>query len=142
MTDIPREAPRRLPPASTAETASFSSLWHSVLALVDSFLHLLSLEVKQSATSLIYMLAFGLAAAVLVITGWLALVACVVLALVQYEVVGWAVALIIAAVLSFAGSGLLVVLLLRRSKGLLFIATRRQLEANPSSSVTEHGKTG
>ena len=54
------------------------------------------------------MLGLALAAAVLAITGWLAMLACVVLALVQNDIVGWGWALAIAALLSFAGAGGLV----------------------------------
>jgi hypothetical protein len=73
------------------------------------------------------MLGFGLAAAVLIITGWIALIACVVVALVINDVIGWPLALILAAILSFAGSGGLALLIVQRSKVLLFTATRRQL---------------
>jgi hypothetical protein len=73
------------------------------------------------------MLGLALAAAVLVVTGWMAVIAAVVLALVRSGVVGWGWALAIAAVASFAGAGGLVVLMIRRSGDLTFPATRRQL---------------
>jgi hypothetical protein len=72
-------------------------------------------------------LGLALAAAVLAITGWLALLACVVLALVQNDIVGWGWALSIAALLSFAGAGGLVFLVIQRSRDPLFPVTRRQL---------------
>lgn len=73
------------------------------------------------------MLGLAVAAAVLAITGWLALLACIVLALVQNDIVGWGWALSIAALLSFAGAGGLVFMMIRRSTYLLFPAMRRQL---------------
>jgi hypothetical protein len=127
------------PQSPAPRPVTFSSFWLSLQELVESFLNLLMLEAKQAAVSLVLMLAFGVAAAVLVITGWLALVACIVLFLVQYDVVGWAVGLIIAAVLSFAGSAGLGVLLIRRSQDLLFRATRRQLAR--STPGGENGQT-
>lgn len=127
-------------PASAGGTVSFSSFLQSIRTLVDSFLHLVVLEGKQAASSLILMVAFGLGAVVLVITGWLALVACVVVALVQNEIAGWATALIIAALLSFAGSGGLVLLLFRRSQDLLFKATRRQLAGQDPEPENTDGK--
>jgi hypothetical protein len=77
----------------------------SVRALGERFLTLVALEGKQARLSLAWMLALALAAAALAITGWLALLACVVLALVQNDIVGWGWALAIAALLSFAGAG-------------------------------------
>ncbi len=73
------------------------------------------------------MLALALAAAMLAVTGWLAMIACVVLALVQNDIIGWGWALSIAALLSFAGAGGLVMMVIQRSRGLLFLGTRRQL---------------
>jgi hypothetical protein len=90
---------------STAPTGSVSSLFASVRALGERFLTLVTLEGKHARLSLAWMLALALAVAALAITGWLALLACVVLALVQNDIVGWGWALAIAALLSFAGAG-------------------------------------
>ena len=110
-----------------APTGSISSLIASVRALGERFLTLVTLEGKQAGLSLAWMLGLALAAAVLAITGWLALLACVVLALVQNDIVGWGWALSIASLLSFAGAGGLVFMVIQRSRYLLFPATRRQL---------------
>ena len=66
-----------------------SSLIASVRALGERFYTLVKLEGKQAGLSLAWMLGLALAAAVLVITGWLALLAFIVLALVQNDIVGW-----------------------------------------------------
>jgi len=110
-----------------APTGSISSLIASVRALGDRFLDLVALEGKQAGLSLAWMLGLALAAAVLAITGWLAMLAGVVLTLVQNDIVGWGWALSIAALLSFAGAGGLVLMVIQRSRHLLFPATRRQL---------------
>ena len=99
----------------------------SVRALGEHFLTLVTLEGRQAGLGLAWMLGLALAAAVLAITGWLAMLACVVLALVQNDIVGWGWALAIAALLSFAGAGGLVFMVIQRSRHLLFPATRRQL---------------
>lgn len=99
----------------------------SVRALGGRFLTLVTLEGKQAGLSLAWMLGLALAAAVLAITGWLAMLACVVLALVQNGILGWVWALSIAALLSFAGAGALAFMVIQRSRYLLFPATRRQL---------------
>ena len=114
--------------ASAPSTASaLHSLIDSVHGWLDSFLDLVVLEGKKAGIGLALMLGFGVGAAVLLITGWLALVACAVAALVENDILGWAWSLLIAALLSFAGAGGLVFLAIKRSKDLLFCATRRQL---------------
>ena len=113
---------------SVAPTGSISSLIASVRVLGERFLTLATLEGKQAGLTLAWMLGLALAAAVLAITGWLAMLACVVLALVQNDIVGWGGALALAALLSFAGTGGLAFMVIRQSRHLLFPATRRQLE--------------
>jgi len=108
-------------------TGSIASLIASARILGECLLTLVTLEGKQAGLSLAWMLGLALAAAVLAITGWLALLACVVLVLVRNDIVGWEVALSISALLSFAGTGGLVFMVIQRSRGLLFQATRRQL---------------
>jgi len=107
--------------------AAIHSLIDSVHGWIDNFLDLVVLEGKKAGIGLALMLGFGVGAAVLLITGWLALVACAVAALVENDILGWAWSLLIAALLSFAGAGGLVFLAIKRSKDLLFSATRRQL---------------
>lgn len=112
---------------SVAPKGSISSLIASVRELGERFLTLVTLEGRQAGLSLALMLALALAAAMLAITGWLAMIACVVLALVQNDIVSWGWALSIAALLSFAGAGGLVMMVIQRSRYLLFLGTRRQL---------------
>jgi len=112
---------------SVTPTVSMSSLIASVRALGERFYTLVKLEGKQASLNLTWMLGLALAAAVLVITGWLALLAFIVLALVQNDIVGWGWALSIASLLSFAGAGGLVFMVVQRSRYLLFPVTRRQL---------------
>jgi len=112
---------------SVAPRGSISSLIASVRDLGERFLTLVTLEGRQAGLSLAWMLALALAAAMLAVTGWLAMIACVVVALVQNDIVSWGWALSIAALLSFAGAGGLVYMVIQRSRYLLFPATRRQL---------------
>ena len=112
---------------SVTPKGSISSLIASVRELGERFLTLVTLEGRQAGLSLAWMLALALAAAMLAVTGWLAMIACVVVALVQNDIVSWGWALSIAALLSFAGAGGLVMMVIQRSRYLLFPATRRQL---------------
>jgi hypothetical protein len=106
---------------------SVSSLAAAVRVLGERLLALAALEGRRAGVSLAFMLGLALAAAVLAVTGWVAALAAVMLALVQNDVIGWGWALAIAAASSFAGAGGLVALAIRRSGDLTFPATRRQL---------------
>ena len=107
--------------------ATLHSLIDSLRGWLDSFLDLVVLDGKKAGIGLALMFGFGVGAAVLLITGWLALIACAVAALVENDILGWAWSLLIAALLSFAGAGGLVFLAIKRRQEPLFGATRRQL---------------
>ncbi len=113
---------------AAAPAGSIAALIASLRVLAGRFLALAALEGRQAGLSLAWMLGFAFAAAALATTGWLALLACVVLALVRNDILGWGWALTLAALLCLAGAGALVCMIIRRSRDLLFPATRRQLE--------------
>lgn len=110
--------------------ATIRSLVDSVRGWLENSLHLVVLEGKKAGIGLALMLGFGVGGAILLITSWFALIASLVAALVENEILGWAWSLLIAALLSFAGAGGLVFLAINRSKELLFSASRRQLGLN------------
>ena len=138
----PSADPKFSPPPPPREAVSFSTWMSSVRALAERFLHLLAVEAKQAGISLAFMLAFAVAAGVLLITGWLALIACVVAALILNGILGWVPTLVIAAVLSFAGSGMFAYLVLGRARHLLFRSTRRQLSNKPTAMENPNAKPG
>jgi len=113
--------------APPSGAATVRSLVESLRDWLDSFLHLVVLEGKKAATGLALMLAFGVGAAVLLITAWLALIGCAVAVAVENDILGLAWSLLIAALLSLAGAAGFVALVVKRSKDLLFHGTRRQL---------------
>lgn len=126
--------PCRLPEAQSAQimrsathTGSIASLIDSLIALGERLYGLFLLEAREAGPNLAWTLALALCAAVLAITGWLALVACSLLALVHNNIVGWGWAFFIAALLSIAGAGVLIHMLIGRSRQLLFPATSRQV---------------
>ncbi|MEF8768996.1 MAG: hypothetical protein ABTS16_02780 [Candidatus Accumulibacter phosphatis] len=115
-------------------TGSMVSLIASLRAVGERFLALVMLECQQAGQSLAWMVGLALVATLLALvatllalTGWLTMLACVVLTLVQNQIVGWEWALSIAALLSFAGAGGVVLMVIQQSRYLLFPATRRQL---------------
>jgi hypothetical protein len=118
---------RALDASSSYISGSLGGLLTSLRALLSSLLTLAICEAKQAGISLAFMLAFGIAAAMLVTIGLSLLVACAVIALVASDLLNWPAALILAAVFCFATGAAFVVLLVRRSNDLRFDATPRQL---------------
>ena len=120
--------------AAPLPSASLSSLIDAMREWLDSFLNLVVLEGKEAGFGLALMLGLGLGAAVLLFTGWLAMVACAVAALVENDVLGWIGSLLLIALVNFAAAGGLAFTAIRRSKHLMFAATRRQLGLKPVSA--------
>ena len=108
-------------------TATIHALINSLRDWLDSLLKLVALEGRLAGTGLALMLGLGLSAALLLVTGWLALVGCVVAALAENTVLGLTWSLLLVALLNFAGAGGLVLLASQRSQDGFFSATRRQL---------------
>jgi uncharacterized membrane protein YqjE len=120
----------------TAQSArpNIHSLAGSAKAWIESFLQLALMEGKQAAFALALIVGFGIGAAILLICGWLALIACGVAALVDSGLLGWTWSLLLAALLSFAGAGGLGFLAYKRTRVAMFEATRRQLGLNSASA--------
>ncbi len=119
-------------------SGSLESLVRSLRSWGDRLLTLVLLEGKKAGISLAFMAGLGVAAGVLLVTGWLALVACTVVVLVQHEILGWPAALMIAALMSFASASGLALLAMRRSKDLLFPVSRRQLGLSSENERKSH----
>jgi uncharacterized membrane protein YqjE len=122
--------------SAPSTAATLHSLVDSVRSWLDSFLDLIVLEGKKAGIGLALMFGLGVGAIVLSITGWLALVGCVVAALVENHILGWIWSLLLVALLNFAGAGGLVLLAIKRRQDLLFSATRRQLGLKSVSRPT------
>lgn len=115
----------------------FQSLIDSVSDWLTSFRDLVVLEGKKAGIGLALILGFGVGTTALLIVGWIALLGSVVAALVENDILGWIWSLFLVALLNFAGAGGLVFLAIKRSKDLLFSATRRQL-VGKSVSTSSH----
>jgi len=119
-------------PQSTS--AIIRSLVDSARGWLENFLHLAVLEGKKAGSGLVVMFGFGVGAFVLLIAGWLAMLGCLFAAFVENNMLSWTWSLLIMALLNFASAGGLVFLAIKRSKDLLFYATRRQLGLKSSSA--------
>ncbi len=122
--DKSRESARASPPSIPT---TIHLLVDSARGWLENFLQLAALEGKRAGIGLAVMFGFGVGAFVLLIAGWIAMLGCAVAALVENDILSWAWSLLIVALLNFAGAGGLVFLAIKRSKDLLFCATRRQL---------------
>ena len=113
--------------SAQSSKATLHSLIDSMRAWWSSFLDLVVLEGKKAGIALGLMFGFGVGAMVLSISGWLALLGCVVAVLVENDILGWVGSLLLVALLNFAGAGGLVFLAIKRKQDLLFRATRHQI---------------
>jgi uncharacterized membrane protein YqjE len=123
--------------SAPSTAATLHSLIDSVRGWLDSFFDLVVLEGKKAGIGLALMLGFGVGAIVLLFAGWLALIGCVVAALVENDILGWIWSLLLVALLNFAGAGGLVFLAIKRRQDPLFSATRRQLGLKSVSAPSD-----
>lgn len=134
MTNVTHTASTKAPMRSPI---FFQSLIDSVSDWLVSFRDLVVLEGKKAGIGLALILGFGVGATALLIVGWIALLGSVVAALVENDILGWIWSLLLVALLNFAGAGGLMFLAIKRSKNLLFSATRRQF-VRKSVSTSSH----
>lgn len=114
--------------------AALHALIDSVRDWLGSMLELAVLEGKKAGLGLALILGFAVGATTLLIAGWLTLVGCLVVVLVAGDFLGLGWSLAIAALLNFAAAGGLVLLAIKHSQDLSFLATRRQLGFKPASN--------
>lgn len=112
------------PPSGVLD--ELSKLLGSARVTVADFLELVSLEARRAALGLVWMIAGGLAATVLIVTAWAGVMAALAMYLVAQGMYPLAAVLVVAAVNLLAGIGL-VFGCIALSRHLLFTATRRQL---------------
>ncbi|MEO7390690.1 MAG: phage holin family protein [Ramlibacter sp.] len=116
---------------------AIGSLFDAANGWVRNMLQLAVLEGKEAAVGLAVTIGLGVAAFVLLITGWLALLACAVTALVENDILGMPGSLLLVALLNVAGAAGLGFLVMQRGKEPLFCATRRQLAGKPSPGTDD-----
>lgn len=126
----PRRSPGGVPAGAGATTAGvldeLSGAFASARAALSNFLDLISLEARRAGLALVWMIAFGLVAAVCIFTAWLGLMAALAM---------WAVALgfppiavaIVFALINLVAAAVLIHVCIGISGDLLFSATRRQV---------------
>lgn len=107
------------------------ALWHDLRGLAHDHLQLAALEMQRAGKSLVNMVIYAVAAAILLVSAWLVLVAAGVLWFIDSGLNG-GLALLFAAVLNIAAAFLLFALIRRCSRYLRFPATVRSLQTDAS----------
>lgn len=120
------------PPAAAGILGSIGNIVVSVRRAAANLLELFTFEIRRAGQTLMWLVALGAVAALLIITAWFGLMAALVLWIVSLGVT-WAVAIAAIALLNLLVAGLVIVFCVRLSRNLLFPATRRQLNAVSSS---------
>ena len=117
-------------PTSNAPGASVlgevSAVIGSARRVVAGMLDLVVLEGRRAGIALALMIGLGLAAAILAITAWMGVMAAVALGLMAAGM-SPILSILIVVVLNLAGAGGAVFVCMKKSKDLLFPATRRQV---------------
>ena len=125
-----------------AASAATESLLHSVLdevsdtfasarRVISDFLELLALETRRAGLTLVWMVACGAVAAILAVTAWLGFMAALALWAVSLGL-PWGTAVTMISLANLLAATIMTSVCIRKSRDLLFPATRRQLEAKPA----------
>ena len=113
-------------PTGSGVLGEVSNVISSARRVATGMVDLVVLEGRRAGLALAWMLGLGVAAAILGVTAWLGLMAVAALALMAAGLSPiWAVLLVV--VLNLAAAGGAVFVCLKKSKDLLFSASRRQL---------------
>ena len=110
-----------------------SDTFASARRVISDFLELLALETRRAGLTLVWMVACGAAAAILAVTAWLGFMAALALWAVSLGV-PWGAAVTAISLANLLAAAIMTAVCVRKSRDLLFSATRRQLEAKPTQS--------
>lgn len=105
-----------------------SDTFASARRVIADFLELLALETRRAGLTLVWMVACGAVAAILVVTAWLGFMAALALWAVSLGF-PWGAAVTVISLANFLAATIMTSVCIRKSRDLLFTATRRQLEA-------------
>jgi len=125
--------PDAAPDASLSLSAALHSIYHEVRLLVHDHLRLAALEARRAVRDLVVMIALGIMTALLLVTGWLALVASVVAWAVD-QGASWPAALFVAALVSVAAAVGAALWIKHLGSRVMFALTLRWLRTTPESA--------
>ena len=122
-----------VPPAAKGLLGALGGAFSSARQVVGNFFELITLEARRAGLTLVWMLALGVIAAMLLVSAWLGFMAAVALWLVAFGMT-WAGAVALVALANLVAAGVVIVACVKLSRNLLFPATRRQLKTRSASS--------
>jgi uncharacterized membrane protein YqjE len=126
-----RAAPGAASPPDPGFLENASGLWDDLRGLAHDHLQLAALETQRAGKSLVEMVVYAVAAAILAVTAWLGLMAVGVLLLIDFGL-NAGLALLLAVALNIAAACILLVMIRRSSEHLRFPATVRSLKSDAS----------
>lgn len=106
--------------------AEFAGISDSLRDLIARFGNLVALESKAAGLSVAWMFGFVVITAFLIMTGVMAMLACLALMLVQNGILGWVGVLTLASLISFSAVAILLRVIVRWRRHSFFPGTRRQ----------------
>lgn len=123
------------PPPTDGIVGGIANAFNSVRRVFSDLFRLFSLEVRRAGLTLMWMVALGALAAMLVVTAWLGLMGALALWAVS---LGWTwISVMVAiALANLVAAAVVIFSCVTVSRNLLFPATQRQLEAPPTRSDT------
>lgn len=121
------------PPAAEGLLGAIAGAFASARQVLGNFVELITHEARRAGLTLMWMVALGALAAMLLVTAWLGFMAAFAWWLVSLGMT-WAGAIALVALVNLLAAGVVVFFCVMLSRNLLFPATRRQLKARSSSS--------
>lgn len=129
-----RAGPGTAAPHDPGFLENASGLWDDLRGLAHDHLQLAALETQRAGKSLVDMVIYAVAAAILVVTAWLGLMAAGVLWLIDFGL-NASLALLLVVALNIAAACILLVMIRRSSEHLRFPATVRSLKSDAAMIV-------
>lgn len=120
-------------PAAASFGQALAMTWEEVRGVLQERMRLFSLEAQRSGLALVQIVLYGVMAAVLVVTAWLALMGGVAVWLVLNAGLHWAVAVVVIAASNLVVAAVLAVAMRKLVPQLGFPATVRQLRGSSAS---------
>ena len=119
------------PPPTDGIFGGIANAFNSLRRVFSDLFRLFSLEVRRAGLTLMWMVALGAMAAILIVTAWLGLMVALALWAVSLGVT-WTSAIVAISLVNLLAAAASLFVCVTMSRNLLFPATRRQLEAPPT----------
>lgn len=130
MDSSSKEYAEATPPTTDGVFGGIASTFSSVRRVLSDLFRLFSLEVRRAGLTLVWMVALGAIAAMLIVTAWLGLMGALALWAVSLGLT-WVSVMVAIALANLVIAAIVIGFFVTMSRDLLFPATRRQLDVSP-----------